>query len=235
MSDQNNGGPPADATSTATVTDTASSTTTTTTADSTSADAWKSINPKEIVGLRQEQRKTIDLLEKLVDRIAPAPAPKAEPPKPVTADAAAAMVGERLAELDFREALVDAGITGEKRDVLKLAWIGAGRPRENIGDWLKGMSGKLGGVSAAAVTAPAPAPAAPAPAPEAPKVPNLGAPGVDRRPHLPADITKIPGDVARSMSREDLRDVYQGWKRSNGGSSNVFAEKRLTPLIPKKG
>lgn len=100
------------------------------------------ISHKEIVGLRKESRELIDLVKKLV-AVQAAPASPTAPP----AASSGEDVGDRIraefrAEIDFKDQLIEAGVTKSQRTVLARLWA-AEKPAD-VGTWLDTTMSSLG-------------------------------------------------------------------------------------------
>lgn len=59
-----------------------------------------------------------------------------------------------------------------------------------------------------------------------PIAPDTGPAGLDRRTHLPDDLTQIPGDTWRSLDAETKRDLAEKFMANHGKGNNVFARER---------
>jgi hypothetical protein len=179
----------------------------------------KPVNLKEIVELRKETRETRDILKQVLAKIdKPASAgavPEAKPPAS-NADAALAKVDDRLADMDFREAAVDLGIPAERRDLLKLAWNGAGRPKEDIRGWIKTMGAAFGQV--APQTAPAGIPVPPAAGS------NTGAPlPLVNSPGQPeGDPMRWGPEVIAKMKPEEVRSAITDFQNRGSHESRIL-------------
>jgi hypothetical protein len=173
--------------------------------------------------MAKNQRALLETVEKLTAALHPRQEPPKTEAKP-TVDVAtlAAELAEMKTELAFKEALIAAGVVGEHSEDLKLMWVGAGKPKENLADWIKGKASRFQSASTAAIPTPPVAPArapsntgAPAAAPGAP-----GTPDGDPMTWPPEVIDRYsPAELRKAIA--DFRDKARG-----GGALANFREMR---------
>ena len=155
-------------------------------------------------------------------KLAPGPAPGKEQEKSAPLPVGTPANDPRVAEVDIKLALMDAEIKGPQRDALVLMWNGAGRPTENLSEWVTKHRALLG--AAPAVVPPVVPPVPPrAPSDTGPPVSVLTADGKPQGHPL-----SWPIELVTKMKPEEYRTAIKEFE-DKGGSSSVnkyFDERR---------